>query len=159
DTLAPLTTVPIALAEQLGIPFAGGRHAESGAAGGRPTSGVVAPLWFSLAPLPQWQFQAACSFTTEELPHPRLALTDVLRHFLLSLDALAVVLRPRADHGGQPRPQHEGASDPKQQDGAATSRRKPRHGSGHVTASLEGQPQAKTVDEQQLEVPRNEPSL
>src|SRR5438552_1483035 len=82
DTGSHFTTLPISLAEQLQIPFDRQRPV-----GIRSTTGTghgfLAPLWFSLAALPEYEFESLCCFSASPLSRPLLSLKDAIAHFRL----------------------------------------------------------------------------
>ena len=109
DTGSQFTTVAIAAAERLCIPFAATRPVRiEGTTGSAP--GFLSPLWFSFFDLPNLQFESSCCFSTARMERSLLSLTDLLRHFTLRtllpshLHPLgSVLVQLRADHQGVPR--------------------------------------------------------
>ncbi len=108
DTGTQLTTIPIATAEQRQIPFDRQRpvtiHSTTGTG-----HGFVAPMWFSLAGLPEYQFESLCCFSTAALPSPLLSLKDLITHFRMRtllpshLHPLgSLLLQLHRKHKGQP---------------------------------------------------------
>jgi hypothetical protein len=112
DTGSQLTTISIPQAEKLRIPFDRQRpvtiHGTTGTGIGK---GFIAPMWFSLAGLPELQFESLCCFSPVPLTLPLLSLKDVIAHFQLRtllpsrLHPLgSLVLKLHGRHKGQPRP-------------------------------------------------------
>jgi hypothetical protein len=104
-----LTSIPIAEAERLQIPFDRQRPVTIRGATGTG-QGFLGPLWFSLAGLPEYQFQCLCCFSAAGLPRCLLSLKDVLAHFRLRtllpsrLHPLGSrLLQLHGRHKGQPR--------------------------------------------------------
>ena len=82
DTGTHFTTIPISMANDLGIRYA--THDPVGIRGATGVAkGYMAPVWFSFSSLPQLQFESFCCFSTYELTRPLLSLTDVIRHFAM----------------------------------------------------------------------------
>ncbi len=109
DTGSEFTTIPIALAENLGISFRTDTPMQiTGATGtGR---GFLSRLSFGLAGLPQWQFQTVACFSPTPLSSPLLCLTDVLANFRFRTLAPAgphpygaLRLQLKRGHKGRPR--------------------------------------------------------
>jgi hypothetical protein len=110
DTGTHLTTMPLTLAQQLGIPFSTAHPVTVRGTTGKG-QGFLSPLWFAFPQLPHWQFESLCCFTPHPLKRALLSLTDLIAHFHLrtapatALHPLgSVILRLRPDHGGRPRP-------------------------------------------------------
>src|SRR5262249_4890740 len=82
DPGSDFTTIAIPDAERLQIPFDRGKPVGIRAATGT-AHGFLAPMWFSLAPLPEFQFESLCCFSASPLPRPLLSLKDVIAHFRL----------------------------------------------------------------------------
>src|SRR5437870_4873066 len=107
DTGSQFTTVSIASAERLSLPYSTTRPVIiEGTTGAAP--GFMAPLWFSFADLPQLQFESWCCFSSVRRDRSLLSLTDLLRHFTLrtllpnKLHPLgSALIRLRKNHRGQ----------------------------------------------------------
>jgi hypothetical protein len=109
DPGSHFTTISIALAEELGIPFDRRRPATVRGTTGTG-HGFLAPMWFSLAGLAEYQFPSLCCFSPSLLARPLLSLTDVITHFRLRtllpsrLHPLgSLLLQLHRHHKGQPR--------------------------------------------------------
>ena len=108
DTGSGFTTISIAEAEELQIPFHRQRPvAIRGTTG--TGHGFLAPMRFSLAALPDYQFECLCCFSPS-VPRPLLSLKDVLDNFRLRTllpsrryPLGALVLQLHGHHKGQPR--------------------------------------------------------
>src|SRR5262249_54437848 len=108
DTGSHFTTIPLPEAEHRGIPVDRRRPVTIRGATGFG-QGFLAPMWFSLAGLPEFQFESLCCFS--DSPRALLALKDVITHFKLrtlvpsKLHPLgSLILELRGRHKGQPRP-------------------------------------------------------
>ncbi len=108
DTGTQLTTIPIPTAEQRQIPFDRQRpvtiHGTTGTG-----HGFVGPMWFSLADLPEYQFESLCCFSTAPLPSPLLSLKDLITHFRMRTllpshkhPLGSLLLQLHRQHKGQP---------------------------------------------------------
>jgi hypothetical protein len=111
DTGSKFTTIPIAIANQLGLPVQTGRPVWiRGATALARIQAYLSPVWLSFPVLPAWQFRSECCFTPAQIGYALLALRDIIPHFDLSTarpipqaphGSLLFVLRD--DHGGMPR--------------------------------------------------------
>jgi hypothetical protein len=112
DTGTHFTTIPIADAQHLGIPFSTNRPVTiQGATGKGPSSVYLSPVRFSFPALPQWQFETLGCFTPYSLRRSLLSLSDILAHFTFRTGPRtathpdgSLILRLRRRHQGQPRP-------------------------------------------------------
>jgi hypothetical protein len=108
DTGTPFTTVPIALAQQLGISFTTNKPVWiRGATGSGKIQGFLSPMWILFPALAAWQFSCECCFTPQNLSRPLFSLRDLLLHFTFSTERRTpstypgeLVLILREDHGG-----------------------------------------------------------
>lgn len=91
DSGTQLTTIPIAMAEQLSIPFATDRPVSVDGAVGTG-KGYLSPVLYSFPGLPELQFEALCCFSEYQLRQPLMSLTDLLSQFTLR------TLRPSHKH-------------------------------------------------------------
>jgi hypothetical protein len=82
DTGTQLTTMPVKLASEVGIPIPEHRPVVVQGATGT-ASGFVGPLDFSFSWLPEYQFRSTCCFTTVPLRRPLLSLNELVRHFTI----------------------------------------------------------------------------
>ena len=112
DIGTDFTTIPIAEAERLGIPFTKTRPVFPTAITGKTQrASYLSVIRFAFPELPHLQFESLCSFSPYPLKRSLLSLTDIVPNFLIRSDRAtpayphgSVQFRIRRDHHGQPRP-------------------------------------------------------
>lgn len=106
DTGTQFTTISLADAQGLGIPFSRNKPVVVRGTTGMG-HGYMAPIWFTFPQLPEWLFESYGCFTPVALSRSLLCLTDVVQHFTLRTlrpgrlhpnGSMGLYLRP--DHGG-----------------------------------------------------------
>ena len=112
DTGSDFTTISIADAERLGIPYSKTTPVFPTAVTGktqRPS--YLSTIRFSFPELSHLQFEGLCSFSPYPLKRSLLSLTDIAPNFLIRSARASqtcphgsVLFRLRDDHRGQPRP-------------------------------------------------------
>jgi len=109
DTGSDVTTIPIALARRMGIPFETAIQATPMTASGTARQpSFFSRVSFSLPALPQWRFDGDCLFSPYPLKYCLLSLRDLVAHFTFrsvrpntTWPNGALILRLRPDHGGR----------------------------------------------------------
>ena len=112
DTGSDFTTISMADADRLGIPYSKTRPMfPTGVAGKTLRASYLSVIRFSFLELPQVQFESLCSFSPYPLKRSLLSLTDIVPNFIIRSDRAgpgfphgSVVFRLRRDHRGRPRP-------------------------------------------------------
>jgi hypothetical protein len=112
DTGSQFSTIPIALAQQLGISFSSQKPVGiRGSTLAHPIQGYLSPVQFCFPALPRWRFPGEWCFSPQPLTRGLLALRDILPHFAITTDrrhppvhaAGDLLFLLREGHGGSPR--------------------------------------------------------
>jgi hypothetical protein len=109
DTASDFTTIPIALAEELNIPFVKTKPVYPNTSAGKAEHpSYLSPLSFSFPAIPEIRFRCMCLFTPYSMKQSLFSLGDLVPNFLIrsrkgipSNPDGFVILQVRQDHQGQ----------------------------------------------------------